>query len=95
MPGDNTRGCIACNVVVRKPKLLCSDCGDNGEVTLNDDLLVFLREDGPVEVTEALLDEMLDDIEMPGRPANGAAILTWMKGALVPPVVPRYEDIVD
>ena len=95
MPPHETRGCISCNVTVRVPALLCTDCGQNQEVTYNDDLLVFLREDGPVEVTEALLDEMLNDIDYPPGQTTGAAILRWMKGALKPPVVPSYEDIVD
>jgi hypothetical protein len=90
-----TRGCIACNVVVRLPALLCTDCGQNGDLQHNDDVLVLLRQDGPVEVTEELLDEMLDDLAVGDYTATGADILMWMKGALVPPVVPKYEDIVD
>lgn len=93
MPGENRRGCIVCNVTVRLPALLCTDCGAETYVTHNHDVLVFLREDGPVEVTEALLDEMVDDLSYGGF--NGGAILGWLKGALNPPAAPTYEAIVD
>ncbi len=87
MPGDNTRGCIVCNVVVRKPALLCTDCGGdaNGSMQGNQDLLVFLREDGPVEVTREMLTEAFKVLDTGGGHAYGFErhlvdrLLAWLR----------------